>query len=83
MVIPNDKSRLRKTIHANHIVKDTNRNPRKTVSSRTGARTPVIPSKQIVLQKKKDYKTSISLVTLYTTTYENLKRNPGKSIPDT
>lgn len=33
----------------NHIVKDTIRNPRNTVSSKIGARTPVMPSRQAVL----------------------------------
>lgn len=32
-------------INLYHLVKDTIRNPRKTVSSRIGARTPVIPTK--------------------------------------
>jgi hypothetical protein len=32
-----------------HLVKDTIRNPRNRVSSRSGARTPVIPTKNAVL----------------------------------
>jgi len=36
-----------------HLVKDTIRNPRNTVSSRSGARTPVIPTKKAVLVTQK------------------------------
>lgn len=35
-----------------YLVRDTMRNPRKMVSSRTGAKTPVMPSRQAVLQQK-------------------------------
>jgi hypothetical protein len=37
-------------MHIYHIVRDTIRNPRNTVSSRMGAKIPVMPSKQAVLQ---------------------------------
>lgn len=35
-----------------HLVRDTIKNPRKTFSSRRGAKTPVMPSKQAVLRWK-------------------------------
>lgn len=38
-----------KGMHIYHIVKDTIRNPLNTVSSKIGARTPVMPSRQAVL----------------------------------
>lgn len=37
-----------------HLVKDTIRNPRNTVSSRTGAKTPVMPTKQAVLPNREE-----------------------------
>lgn len=39
-----------------HFVSDTKKNPRNTVSSRIGARTPVMPTKQAVLLQMLYYK---------------------------
>ena len=48
----NEKCKLLKIIKKTyHLVRDTIRKPRNTVSSSSGARTPVMPTKQAVLQE--------------------------------
>jgi hypothetical protein len=45
-----------------HFVKEAIRNPRNTVSSRSGARTPVIPTKKAVLITSKKVENRIKLL---------------------
>jgi len=48
--VSNRKENIRRQQY--HLVREVIKNPRNTVSSRSGARTPAIPTKQAVLQQK-------------------------------
>jgi hypothetical protein len=45
----NARTKRKQNLDFYHLVKDTIRNPLNTVSSRSGAKTPVIPTKKVVL----------------------------------
>jgi len=67
-----------------HLVREVIRNPRNTVSSRIGAKTPVMPNKQAVLPQPHKNLSEMSVISLSSSiTLFHIIRKAKKEIPDT